>query len=203
MSKLSYFNLFSTILNSITVGLLGWHYYVNKQSPVTTRQTTKNQTPFTQLIHGNQRHQQKKCKKIAAAIVKGDLDVNTVFDTSDFLYVIKIDDNNDFYEQESWNVAIKLEYAYHTLGIRTFFIIGGSNDTSVLKSVLVESPESQREILTKIKSTLKPMLSEIISCLSENLKDEINKNLKPYYAVYDDLSGYVTFYHYDSKQFYN
>lgn len=192
MSKLT---VLATIFNTITIGLVGYYSYFSNKSKKIIRETI-SEIPFQQLINGNKRHQLKKTSKIAAAIVKGELDVNNVFD-SDNLYVIKLNNESDFYEQEGFNIASKLEYAINNLGIRTFFIIGSSNDYDILKKINFEETNISREISDEIKKDLRPRLREIISCLGEKTRGEINKTIKPYYAVYDDITGHVTFYHYE------
>lgn len=194
MSKLT---VLATILNTITIGLGYYSYFSNKSKKISRKtRSEKDETAFEELINGNKRHQLKKTSKIAAAIVKGELDVNNVFD-SDNLYVIKLNNESDFYEQEGFNIASKLEYAINNLGIKTFFIIGSSNDYDILKKINLDEPNISKEVLDEIKKDLRPRLREIISCLGEKSREEINKTIKPYYAVYDDITGYVTFYHYE------
>lgn len=178
--------LFAAIANSIA---LGYVYFKNKKSIKTSCNKKNNDSPLKKLIDGNHIHCQTRKKPIAVVITQDNVNVEEIFQMFDGeLFVIR--DNNDITSDE---LASQLEYAIIQLGIKTIFTLACPNDPAVLRFININNEKFDKTIKYALQDSAQERLYNIIHTV--DIADKTQ--LKLYYAVYDQKTGEVRFFHYD------
>lgn len=179
--------LFTAIVNSIVLGYL---YLKRKNSINHSEQKTitqnKKHFPLKCLIDGNNIHRQSKENPIAAVIVQPNINVEEIFKMfNGELFVI-----HDSPDSTSYDIVSQLEYAITHLGINIIFTLVHPNDSSVLQFLNIHDEKFDKKIKYALQNLAQERLHNIIQTIN------ISPNLKCYYAVYDQKSGEVRFFHY-------
>lgn len=190
MSNLGKPTLFAAIVNSIALGYL---YFQKKKSMNIVKEKKNieetNKTTFKQLIDGNQKHCVTRKKPIAIVITQDSVNVEEIFQMfRGELFIIR--DNPDI---TSYELASQLEYAIIKLGIKTIFTLAHPNDPAVLRFIDVHNEKSDKTIKYALQDIAQERLHNIIQTF--DMAD--TTQLKCYYAVYDQKTGEVRFFHYD------
>jgi len=190
LSNLGKSTLFAEIVNSIALGYL---YFQKKKSMSVVRKTknTKNvnEMPLKKLIDGNHKHCISRKKPIAIVITQNSVNVEEIFQMfNGELFVIR--DNPDI---TSYELASQLEYAIIHLGIKTIFTLAHPNDPAVLRFINVHNEKFDKSIKYSLQDSAQERLHNIMQTF--DIAD--TTQLKCYYAVYDQKTGEVRFFHYD------
>jgi hypothetical protein len=181
----------SLILHTLFVGSAAyWFYYKKIYQSTQSSKIRGNQTPtekslLTKLIEGNRQHQynKKNSHPQVAIVVKDDLDVNQIFQEQELIHVIRYREDTDNIQTIS-KLASQLMFCTEKLDISTIVFIGHSQHNNL--------SEKQQDPKTETKN----LLTNCCQYLDETIKNKINtKDIKTYYAVYNDASGEVIFYH--------
>jgi len=181
--------LFAAIVNSIALGYL---YFQKKKSMNIVKENKieeTNKTTFKQLIDGNQKHCVTRKKPIAIVITQNSVNVEEIFQMFRGEWFI-IRDNPDI---TSYELASQLEYAIIQLGIKTIFTLAHPNDPAVLRFINVHDEKFDKTIKYALQDSAQERLHNIIQTF--DIAD--TTQLKCYYAVYDQKTGEVRFFHYD------
>jgi len=186
MSNLGKPTLFAAIVNSIALGYL---YFQKKKSINVTQKKNVNETPLKKLIDGNHKHCISRKKPIAIVITQNSVNVEEIFQMfNGELFVIR--DNPDI---TSYELASQLEYAIIHLGIKTIFTLAHPNDPAVLRFINVHNEKFDKSIKYSLQDSAQERLHNIMQTF--DIAD--TTQLKCYYAVYDQKTGEVRFFHYD------
>lgn len=189
-TSLSTPTLFAAIINSIALGYL--YFQTNRKKEKIISQNIVNKTEdsvLKKLIDGNHIHCRQRKKPIAVVIAKNNVNVEEIFQMFDGeLFVIR-----DCPDSTSYELASQIEYAIVQLGIKTVFTLTHPNDPAVLRFINVHEEKCEKTIKYALQDTAQDLLHNIISTF--DLAD--TEQLKFYYAVYDQKTGEVRFFHYD------
>jgi carbonic anhydrase len=189
-SSLTTPTLFAAVINSIALGYL-YFQTKRKRDKIHSESLIKKRkdSDLKKLIDGNHIHCQKRKKPIAVVITKNNVNVEEIFQMFDGeLFVIR-----DCPDSTSYELASQIEYAIVHLGIKTIFTLTQPNDQDVLRFINVYEEKFDKKVKYALQDTAQELLHNIINTF--DLAD--TEQLKFYYAVYDQKTGEVRFFHYD------
>jgi len=193
LSNFSKPTLLAAIVNSIALGYL---YFQKKNSIKTScNKKVNNSFPLKKLIDGNQIHCKTKKKPIAVVITQDNVNVEEIFQMFDGeLFVIR--DNPDITSDE---LSSQLKYAIIHLDIKTIFTLAHPNDPSVLSFINIHNEKFDKTIKYSLQDTAQERLHNIIQSfdIDDVRLTDVLTQLKCYYAVYDQKTGEVRFFHYN------
>lgn len=182
--------LFAAVINSIALGYL--YFQTNKKKEKIHSQNIikkSEDSVLKKLIDGNHIHCRQRKKPIAVVIAKNNVNVEEIFQMFDGeLFVIR-----DCPDSTSYELTSQVEYAIIQLGIKTIFTLTQPNDPAVLRFINVHEEKFDKTIKYALQDTSQDLLHNIINTF--DLAD--TEQLKFYYAVYDQKTGEVRFFHYD------
>jgi hypothetical protein len=181
--------LLTAVVNSVALGFLYFqkNRIMKKLYPKKEKQKAEK-TTFQQLINGNYAHCTSRKKPIAIVIADDYTNVEEIFQMfHGELFVIRNSDEKTYID-----IKNQVEYAVTHLGIKTIFTLAHPSDPIMLRNENL----NDEKFYKKYQYTLQDCAQQLLHNIYHSL-DIDTSALKCYYAVYEQKTGNVRFFHYD------
>jgi hypothetical protein len=181
--------LLTAVVNSVALGYLYFqkNRILKRLYPQKEKQKAEK-TVFQQLINGNYAHCISRKNPIAIVIADDYTNVEEIFQMfHGELFVIRNSDEKTYVD-----IKNQVEYAVTHLGIKTIFTLAHPSDPIMLRNENLHDEKFDK----KYKYTLQDCAQQLLDNIYHSLEIDTS-SLKCYYAVYEEKTGNVRFFHYD------
>lgn len=187
--------LLTAVVNSVALGFL--YFQKNRILKRLYHQKEKQKvenTVFQQLVNGNYAHCISRKKPIAIAIADEHTNVEEIFQMfhGELFIIRNLGETEDSDEKNYIDFKNQVEYAVTQLGIKTIFTLAHPSDPIMLRNENLQDEKFAK----KYKYTLQECAQQLLDNIYHSLEIDTS-GLKCYYAVYDEKTGNVRFFHYD------
>jgi len=181
--------LLTAVVNSVALSFLYFqkNRILKRFYPQKEKQKAEK-TVFQQLINGNYAHCVSRKNPIAIVIAYDHTNVEEIFQMfHGELFIIRNSDDKTYID-----IKNQVEYAVTQLGIKTLFTLVHPADPIMLRNETLQDEKFAK----KYKYSLQDCAQQLLDNIYHSLEIDTS-SLKCYYAVYEDKTGNVRFFHYD------